>query len=449
MPTEPHTIELFVDFSSIEQFDSVVVEDRWGNTMTVQEFLFEQNARPSKRRKEQPGLVVLERWTIELEPRAGASPSVLDWSQGALPKIYKQAFVVIRSIYTIANVLPTSKLVRGIAQSSKIQPLEIHARVARNDDWARNQFRPEELDANFRFEGVATPAGKLSARVSYRTDYTFNVSPHEPPLEWGRAATSPREKIARRRSNNNRPRFRAASLSSATVILPDVAQAYGSLSSYHIDAHCESPITLLREAPLWGSTGYGHTDLSDSQVVHGITDMFPLGSSQHPSRISGISALSQAHSNAGILVTENTGGSSINFSPHKDDRGRSSTRRNSVTNSRRSSRHSGSPASLRGVSVTPKEYNPSSPVLRSSSSAPDLRKVYTVTAKQSGRSSPFFSVDEDDNNISELLILMDKATGNFSGAGGNGKAIDVGARLEMYRRRWQKDVPLDMDDLCE
>jgi hypothetical protein len=74
-------------------------------------------------------------------------------------------------------------------------------------------------------------------------------------------------------------------------------------------------------------------------------------------------------------------------------------------------------------------------VLRSSSSAPDLHKAYTVTAKQSGRSSPFFSPEEDDDEISELLKLVDKETGKFSGVAYNGEVIDVGVRLAMYRKR--------------
>jgi len=111
----------------------------------------------------------------------------------------------------------------------------------------------------FLFEPVKTPVGNLSAMVEYRRNcnFAFEGDPSFfDDFEIGETEFRGRRRsrTRRRRGFGAKKRLAAGSLSPLwRTEAPDLAQAYGSLSTFHIDARCESPMTVLREAPVWGS----------------------------------------------------------------------------------------------------------------------------------------------------------------------------------------------------
>lgn len=421
---QPLVIEIFVDLSSLKTHETVVIQDSQGHNITIKEFLSSSNSNSKQWNEKTASIVVLERWRFEfrqdsIKHNSGlASPPLLEC---LLPGIYKKGIVLMRSLYTLVNVFPTSKLVKTLAReidslTTRSSPA-VQARVidANNfitetpdrlmtplfDFFDLGSLYPELFTRECVLEGLETPMGTFQAQVCYRTDCKLSVISKSEIMDNTENGWSENDS-ARGRSRNSRDidamkRFRSLSTKRRTSESPDLTQAYGSLSTFHVSDRCESPISMLRKAPNWGPP---EPEYTKSPIP---AKMMPQGELYWPA--------------SSILVDDDY----KSYLPSSDKRGRSPEKKSSPAHSRASSRGSGSSiASLQGVSTAPKElsFSSSSPTLRASHSSPDLSTSYSATAEHSGRRSSFTSFAEgqghdDTDDVADLLSLLDNECERF------------------------------------
>lgn len=129
--------------------------------------------------------IVLERWIVELVPSSYTNEQGPD-----IPIIYKQAILILRSLYTYTRMMPCWTLRRKLVQSKlNISPLSIGCRVLNGNDRISSRGRigltkniteagNPHLDS-FAFHDIETPIGLIRLTVSYRTNCDFRISDSE------------------------------------------------------------------------------------------------------------------------------------------------------------------------------------------------------------------------------------------------------------------------------
>ncbi|KAJ2452849.1 autophagy protein 13 [Coemansia sp. RSA 2336] len=101
---------------------------------------------------------VVETWVVETDPLARAAD---------LPRVYKQAIVLFRSLYAFASLLPANTTARQIAAGSS----GAHIRcIVRSEHEPMALPAQHDIDAHA-FAPVPTPLGALSVRVRWRRDW--------------------------------------------------------------------------------------------------------------------------------------------------------------------------------------------------------------------------------------------------------------------------------------
>jgi hypothetical protein len=446
MPLQPLIIEIFVDLSSFKNHEAVVITDWQGRNMTIDEFLSHSDSNSRQLDEKRSSIVVLERWKFELEQNvlnANVELPELLLVENLLPRIYKKGIVMMRSLYTLVNILPTSKLVRRLARELEsltidsglgvqARVVDISSTVTENLEplmtplFDPGSLNPASVTQECVFDGLETPVGTFRAQACYRTDCNLTVGSKKEIFNYPYNRWS-EDDSARGRSRNATDidtiqRFRSLAPNGQIEEPPDLTRAYGSLSTFHLCDRCESPISVLRNAPTWGSP--------ESIDVKTLT---PAESAPQEKNIS---------SSTSSLVNGDDSRYKNYFSSGRQ-RGRSPERKSSLTHSRASSKGSASPTtSLRGVSIAPKEFSlSSSPILRSSHSSPDLHTSCSIAAEYSERRGKFVPFEHDDEDMSDFLKLLDKLHGTFPVAREDGDGIlnQVGARLLAFKKYGQGD----------
>lgn len=125
--------------------------------------------------------IILERWVVQCEPLADGETPLTD-----LPAIYKRGISSMRSLYTMARLLPTWTLrQRLVRQRIASIPLRLGVRVNQGSllDLSSNGLDLSDqisgdvcTIAKFGIEPITTPVGRLTLRASYRNEVAFRVT---------------------------------------------------------------------------------------------------------------------------------------------------------------------------------------------------------------------------------------------------------------------------------
>lgn len=174
-------VETYLDLRDLGPQHSLILTDVSGKQWEVTK---------GKRRSE----VVLERWLVEFIPAAVDSDDWEDSTKESQPtSIYKQAIILIRSLYTYTHLLPAWALRKRLLRSKlTVSPLKVGCRILNGSRSISSKGRvgltkrikelsdPETKD--FTFSDLKTPLGHLRVSVSYRYECNFSVSDMESVL---------------------------------------------------------------------------------------------------------------------------------------------------------------------------------------------------------------------------------------------------------------------------
>ncbi|KAG9242323.1 autophagy protein-like protein Atg13 [Calycina marina] len=461
------TIETFFDTSHLTSNQSLVIVDEQGKRWGVAEGLnkvsrrYQSANRPRKPKAE----IILERWKFELGKSPGASDQ--DFSSD-LPVIYKKCLVFVRSLYTTAQILPASRFVKNFTKntsSSASGLLRLNCRIVAGDIKASgsdalsqplfDSDSPVTTDYSFGF--TETPAGKLSASVTYRNECSFRIDDSETLLSsrfMGVDEHYFKPSLGSKRTDRHREKLvEVGSLPAHRYSIEEQEpiQAYGSLSTFHGDAPPlgSSPVSALRNQKALGSEMDGDSPPTSYSRAHSmqasrssIRSLEGLTMARRPSVLFQPFKAGSLSSSPGRQVLQQVNDLPPPQSPQSIPReygiGTLTQARN------RSSLTAGMPASLRGgpappsisdaVSIPSGSTSPKpAPISRYSSSfthrrnRPSFGGASKVEDDQgsSGKQSPASSVQPgssilaegagnssgslqtDDDNISEFLKLLD------------------------------------------
>ncbi|KAK9463045.1 autophagy-related protein 13-domain-containing protein [Lipomyces oligophaga] len=172
----PLIIETVLDTSALTPKQILVLLDSAGARWNVE-------AAAAARGMRHPE-IVLERWRINLNPRAGSSTE-------SLPTIYKKAAVVFRTLHSYAYLLPAWRFRRKVGKT-KLNPLalKLSCRVLNGAYAISSAGRiglsipliTNEQDnhlESLQFSEVETTAGIFTVQVSYRKNCDFRVDDSE------------------------------------------------------------------------------------------------------------------------------------------------------------------------------------------------------------------------------------------------------------------------------
>ena len=263
----PMIIEIFLSTEELAANQCLVVLDEDGNRWDVKEALASpHSSRTGKRRELVKDEVILERWTVQLGDHPGPLPTDL---AVVLPLVYKKSIVLFRSLFTYSNFLPARKFFRGIGKARSHGPLKLKYRIvdgtqvpslSRSDNLSVNLCQSnDQVVTTYDFGITESPAGPFSIGVSYRLDCDFRVEDSEALLSsrfLGADDELFKPSVPREGSSDHRATratHEIGSLPSQSrqhVQIPDLTQAYGSLSTFHQVgvAAGTSPMSALRNA---------------------------------------------------------------------------------------------------------------------------------------------------------------------------------------------------------
>ncbi|KAJ2850758.1 autophagy protein 13 [Coemansia brasiliensis] len=204
---------------------------------------------------------VVETWVVETDPAARAAD---------LPRVYKQAIVLFRSLYAFASLLPAGAAARQIAAGSS---------GARMRCIVRNEHEPPALPAQrdidtHAFAPVPTPLGALSVRVRWRCDWRLTEDllptlrgrtvsgdsaslPARVPV--GPSSALHRSMMRRRLGGSLSPEPRSASSGSSG----SVARSLG-VAPFKSPSLSESPADITHRRSLIGEAAQAMPRLSES-----------------------------------------------------------------------------------------------------------------------------------------------------------------------------------------
>lgn len=266
-------IELYISAQDLTNNQSLVIIDEQGRRWDVEEALNKSpgssagGSGQSSRAK-----VVIERWVVQLGQCPGDIPQDLSTIN---PRIYKNAVVLLRSLYAFSRLLPAWKINKrpskaGSAPKSPTPRYRItqgprSEQDSKNDQLAIPLFKSDEdvLDT-FVFEPIDSPAGPLCLQVTYRNQCDFRVDSSEALLSskfMGMEDQYFEPSLGRREyPNKQRKDYAVRPITGAAGSLPhnrrdsiprhDQGQAYGSMSTFHQPGPptSSSPLSALRAA---------------------------------------------------------------------------------------------------------------------------------------------------------------------------------------------------------
>lgn len=201
--------------------------------------------------------IVLERWIVELVPSPYTNEQGPD-----IPIIYKQAILILRSLYTYTRLMPCWTLRRKLVQSKlNISPLSIGCRVLNGHDRISSRGRVgltknitetdnPHLDS-FAFHDIETPIGLIRLTVSYRTNCDFRISDSEALL-----STHFLDLDGRKNSYGQTDSTDRSSNSIETESYPYSAKGDSVLSG-SMNTPAEPPISAYRPASLRSGSSEG------------------------------------------------------------------------------------------------------------------------------------------------------------------------------------------------
>ncbi|KAI9469540.1 hypothetical protein LPJ78_001037 [Coemansia sp. RSA 989] len=204
---------------------------------------------------------VVETWVVETDPLARAAD---------LPRVYKQAIVLFRSLYAFASLLPAGAAARQVAAGSS----GAHIRcIVRSEHEPMALPAQHDIDAHA-FAPVPTPLGALSVRVRWRRDWrlTEDLLPTQPArtvsgdsaslparVPLGPSAALHRSMMRRRLGGSLSPEPRSASSGSSG----SVARSLG-VAPFKSPSLSESPADITHRRSLIGETAQQMPRLSES-----------------------------------------------------------------------------------------------------------------------------------------------------------------------------------------
>jgi hypothetical protein len=434
-------LEVFLDISRLTEKDTLLIVNEHG-VCDVLDYLKDcRSLRYSLREpKTRCGEILLERWKIEHTP---AVPEPDQDFSYVLPKFYKQCVIHLRALYTIASLLPTWRLWNQIKKEElSSSPLAIRCRIGASSEDGENEtdmlsqpvFSDESSAVTDQVvpSNIQMPLGSLSAKVSYRKECRFFVrsdhrsdaripvgrkgrslsrgddSQHHRSQRRIRSTSLPGETMGSdesslRQLNRSFSTLDMGEEASSTLVNPDDeisfensrdAERFGVknlLSRLSIQKPRNEGTSALAEALSIALCGPGVPTLSrgapvipeDYSMVTDLSMRARYTSSFTHRRRNVFHASEQIDDSQGTRAAD-------------PERGRPSTtgqgtgprpRRDSSANSNASSGRGSSPASLRNISLAPKEFDPSVPTLRHSYSSPDLQDWSNVQARHSRQNS--------------------------------------------------------------
>lgn len=230
----PLVVETYLDLRGLGPEHSLILTDPSGKPYEV--------TKGTKRNE-----VMLERWIIEFLPTVADSKD-LDWDDPAKESqptsIYKQAVVLMRSLYSHTRLLPVWSLRKKLSRSKlTVSPLKVGCRILNGAHRIPSKGRigltkqikelgESELEA-FTFSDVTTPLGNLRISVSYRYECNFSVSDMESALSnhFYDLDKSRNAAVARRQSFSTAP-FNSSSLPSPSRSLEGSKNMASRISAY-------------------------------------------------------------------------------------------------------------------------------------------------------------------------------------------------------------------------
>lgn len=263
----PMIIETYLDASRVPPGKSLVVVDDNDRRWDVLEALNSSEEGPTMGARNTE--VILERWRFEL---VSAPNEEFEEFGHTLPTIYKKAVPLFRSLHSMCRLTSAWKVFRQYLKDGRSSALEVKCRISTKEtettgvDRLRQRISDaSEVVASYKFGDLEVPTGRLSASVVHRTDGNFRLVDSESLLSSRftameidenffrpslpqRLAQTRREVSAEVGSLPSRRRGKEPASSQ------DVAQAYGSLSTFHgAGALSTSPISALRAMKPMGS----------------------------------------------------------------------------------------------------------------------------------------------------------------------------------------------------
>lgn len=270
-------IETFIDAQDLTNNQSLVIIDEQGRRWDVEEALNKSpSSSPGGKGQMTRPEVIVERWVVQLGEASEAVPLDLGI---ILPRVYKNAVVLFRSIYAYSRLLPAWKFGKRLFKggSSPKSP-KLKYRIiegphvesnAQNDHLVVPLFDSRESALEkFVFESIDSPAGSLSLRVTYRTQCDFRIDDSEAFLssrfmgidgEYFEPSLGRRQDKAHHQRDHPRPATEAAGSlppnRNDSPGHPAQGQAYGSMSTFHQvgPPAGTSPLSALRAARIAGS----------------------------------------------------------------------------------------------------------------------------------------------------------------------------------------------------
>ena len=271
-------VELYIDAQDLTNNQSLVILDEQGRQCDVEEAMNKSSTSSAGGSSQSSrSEVVIEKWVVQLGQPPRDIPQDLNTNN---PRIYKNAVVLFRSLYSISRLLPAWKMGRRPSKTgSTFKMPKIRHRITqgpqsdqefKNDYFAMPLFRSDDdvLDS-FVFDPVDSPTGPLCLQVTYRKHCEFRIDNSEaylssrfmgmddrffepslgrregPDKERKDYAVRPTNEIAGSLPHNRRD----------SIPRLDQGQAYGSLSTFHQPGPptSSSPISALRAARVAGS----------------------------------------------------------------------------------------------------------------------------------------------------------------------------------------------------
>ena len=240
------------------------------------------------------GHVVLERWKVELK---GSPPDDPEDFGGLLPKVYKKAIVLVRSIYTTTGILPAWRLARKSKTKTVHPALQVQCRIVPNDALLRG-FDPlrtplydgrGDVSTDYMFGDLEVPVGRFYISVSFRNNCNFQVVETESLLSSriGIAISDDMFKPSLPHRGHGRHDYSGTEVGSLPyhrheTDITDNQQRYGSLSTFHGEGPFgTSPISALRAVRAPGSDASsppGSTPASVEAPPHSV----PIGPAGRP-----------------------------------------------------------------------------------------------------------------------------------------------------------------------
>ena len=268
-------IEVYISAQGLTNNQNLLIVDEQGRRWDVEEALNNsQYSSAGSSDQSSQYEVVIERWVIQLGQSPGEIPQDLSIIN---PRIYKNAVVLLRSLYAFSRLLPAWKISKRLAKAGsaprrptpryRIMQGAEYKQDSKKDHLTTPLFKgDDDVVDKYVFEPVDSPAGPLCLEVTYRNQCDFRIDESEAFLSSrfvGMEDQYFEPSLGRREGPSiQRKDFAARPTTGAAGSLPhnrrdsiprpDQGQAYGSMSTFHQPGPptSSSPLSALRAAQI-------------------------------------------------------------------------------------------------------------------------------------------------------------------------------------------------------